>query len=327
MRRILVCLDRSPRSEKVLQHAIGLARAYGSEVTLVHVLESHLRAHEGPPSDTLEWEIARVEAAEHLNRLAADVQARGIRVETVILQGHPAEQVLCLSDRGGFDLIVLSTHGEKGVTEWGLSSTADKVVARSCASVLIVPTAWSQSHDRAECPLQRILILLDGSPRAEAVLPPLRRLASSAGSTLVLLHAVPEPEILHFDPPRPEDVELLARLHRRNERAARQYLSRVRDHLGDGCHLEDLVEHGDLRLLLRGICERERIDLIAFTAHGKTGHRPWCYGGIAGHLVHHAERPILMIQNLPQRRSEFEEAVRHVREAEPLRGGARFGTP
>ena len=323
--RILVCLDCSPVSEGILPYAVSLARAYEGELTLVHVLECHGRASERSPTDTLDWEIKRAEAEEYVDRIARENRSEGLEVKTMVLQGHPAEQILCLSDRDDFDLIVLSSHGEKGVTEWGLSSMADKIVQRSRSSALIIPASWSVSREATE-PFSRVLVLLDGSARAEAVLPPLQRLARFHSSSFTLLHVIPEPDLLRAGPPSVEDTELLRNLANRNERAAGQYLSRVRDRFStDQCPSTGLVEHGDVRIVLEHVVEREGIDLIAFTAHGATGNRRWCHGTVADHLIHHATTPILMIQNLPQRRSDFAGAVLHVRSVEPLRGRSRIG--
>jgi nucleotide-binding universal stress UspA family protein len=263
--------------------------------------------------------LARAEAEEYLDDLAVTLEADGLPITTRVLQGHAAEQILCLADRETVDLVVLASHGEKGVTEWSLGSTAQKIVDRARTSLLVAPVARSGP----QCPagvgrLERILVPLDGSPAAESVLPVLRRLARDQNVVLGLLHVVAASEMLPIGPPSADDEELENRLRLRNERVARQYLAEVRTALvREGCSVREILEWGDLRSVLPRIAVREEIDLVAIAAHGMSSDRGSCLGATAGQLVCHAQLPTLLIQNLPQPGPEFAEAVRHRREAAP----------
>lgn len=324
VQRLLVCLDRSVFSEASLPLAVSIARGLGGRSKLVHVLESPATGRAAGPTDALGWEFVRAEAAEHLERVAERLGGEGVPAATALLQGHAAEQILCLADREESDLIVFTRHGEKGVTEWNLSSTADKIVQRARSSLLIVPASDSPYSAGAEAKLARILVPLDGSPEAECALALAQRLAQSAGADLLLLHAVPPAQLVPRSRNNEEDEELLHRLAERNQRAAREYLDRTCEYAScGGGVVRGLVESGDARQVLSTVVARELIDLVVMAAHGRTGDRNRPCGATTNDALRHVAAPVLMIQNLPLPRSEFAGAVRHTREARPLRGGSR----
>jgi nucleotide-binding universal stress UspA family protein len=109
--RILVCVDRSKPADGCLAHAIVLARALGSELTLVHVLQPLDQV--GSQHDVLDWEIARQEAHAHLERLVDQVtRALGRAPDVRLEQGRAPERIVELMREIGADLTVLGSHGD-----------------------------------------------------------------------------------------------------------------------------------------------------------------------------------------------------------------------
>lgn len=319
--RILICLDCSPTSESSLPMAIALARSYGCEIQLLHVLESGSNSEEVASPNALQWLMARREAECYLGDVCARISGLGLSSRCAVLEGHVAEQVLCFADRQEIDLIVLSSHGEKGETEWSLASTTEKVLARTRTSVLLVPVQGPQVPEIDEGRIGNILLLLDGSPRAESVLPPLERLARERGATLHLLHVVSPLHLFEQCSGLDEASRLRCQLDAYNADGAHRYLEQIRTRLNrEGCAVRKIVESGDLRSIVPIVAAREKVDLIAITSHGRTGDQSRCFGSTAGHLLRNTRIPVFMFQNLPQQPSQFEEAVLHRREAPPLRG-------
>jgi nucleotide-binding universal stress UspA family protein len=156
--RILVCVDRSTFGDVCVRYAISLARALGSDLTLVHVMEPH---HEhAPHTDALDWEIARQEAGTYLKRLEGEAsRALGRPVNVRLEQGHPPERIVELAREIRADLTVLGRHGEGAVTPWNLGSTVHQVIAVSHGSVFIAQTSGAVDVE----PPRRILVPLDGS--------------------------------------------------------------------------------------------------------------------------------------------------------------------
>jgi nucleotide-binding universal stress UspA family protein len=148
--------------------------------------------------------------------------------------------------------------------------------------------------------LDKILVPLDCSPRAECILPFATALARTYASTLILAHIVPEPEMPRRMPPSAEDVALAAQLTDRNRCEAEQYLSELQQRLSvQGVRTEiRIVVSARRARSIRALAERENVDLVLAAAHGKTGDASECYGGIAARLIQESSKPMGILQDL-----------------------------
>lgn len=298
IRHVGVCLDRSPVGDRAMPHGVALAKAFGAKLTIIHALEP---PHAGPketPTDPLDWEVQRTEARRHLDAVGSEHAADDLPVGTEILEGRPAEEIRDWVSSHRVDLTVLASHGASGWTEWSLASTARKLIEGIPGSVLLVP-AWSvQEPLKREVTYNRILALLDGSPRAESALPLASKIAQAHGSELLLLHVVSRPEPSCPCPLDKEEHDLEQRLVERNARAADVYLKGVQKRVaGDGVRVRALaVVGGDVRSeILRRIAE-DHIDLLIFSGHGRGGRAELPFGSVASFLLEHATAPLLVVR-------------------------------
>ena len=142
--RLLVPLDGSPTSLLALDHAATLARLSGATVVLLHVIEP-LRHSTGfvRPKVYIEDVRPRFLAAgqalldEAANRLRAD----GIPTETVLLESgieRVSEQIAQQAETSRCDLVVLGTHGRRGVDRLLLGSDAEQVARIAPVPVMLV---------------------------------------------------------------------------------------------------------------------------------------------------------------------------------------------
>lgn len=291
---VLVCLDRSPLAESVLPHAIALARSCGGRVTLLHVLEPDHRT-EAAPVDPLAWEIQTAQGRRYVDSLAARHRAPDLTIDTVVIQGHAAEQIQAWAASHRVDFTVLCTHGERGCTEWSLASTAQKLLEGVAGSVLLVPAS---SAEAASTSYARVLVPVDGSVYSESVLPLATRIARTHGAELILAHVVPVPELTRIGPLSAEDVDLEERLTRRNEAVGRGYLERLRTRLAEaGLTVRTvLARDTDVRSELARVVEREHVDLVVLSAHGRSGRVDEPCGSVAAHLLAHRTTPVLVVR-------------------------------
>ena len=299
-RHLLVPLDGSALAECALPFAAAIARAFSGRITLLRVLEPHHGPGPGRQMDPVEWEIIRAEAHSHLARCGSELNASGVPSGLEVVQGRAAEQIIQFAKTHEVDLLVLSSHGEGGLSGWVLSSTVQKVVARAHTSVLIVPAYAHEGQRIGESHFAKILVPLDCSPRAECILPLATALVRAYASTLILAHVVPEPEMPRRMPPSQEDVALAAQLTERNRGAAEHYLSELRDRLSaQGVRTEVRIVVSSRRARsLRALAEAENVDLVLVSAHGKTGDPSERYGAIAIRLLQESGRPVVILQDL-----------------------------
>ena len=139
-RKILVPLDGSPLSEAALDDASAIAKAFGAELTLLEVLPpdggSLALGGKEVPIDEKE-EMRRASALAYLDGLRARVPASvSMRLESRV--GDPPSAIVERAHEGGFDLIVMGTHGRSGFKRWVLGSVADHVVRHAEVAVLLV---------------------------------------------------------------------------------------------------------------------------------------------------------------------------------------------
>lgn len=291
-RRVVACVDTSEFSLKALSHAVALAKALRAPLTLLRVLEVASTA--GAPQDPVEWNLRRREARDDVERLAGDRSAGYPHVEVTVIEGLPAEQIQLWARNHQAGLTVVGAHGDDGSGEWELGDTARKLVERTSGALLIVP---SSAPDTPEVHYRRLLVPLDGSCRAESVLPLAIRLARAEGAELLLTHVVPVPELTEIGPLEAEDLDLRAQVVRRNERVARRYLERIRAPIAErglGVRIV-ILRDGDARSRLARLAADEGVDLIVTSAHGRSGRADVSCGSVASYLMTHAPAPLLVV--------------------------------
>jgi nucleotide-binding universal stress UspA family protein len=145
-RRILVAIDGSPHAERALNHACGLAAGLSATLCVLHVVDTGWLGLELELAiDTSKIGMARREAGETLLRYAqAAAQAAGVKAETLLLETTtPADSIAGVIVQaavdGSADVVVLGTHGRKGLERMLLGSVAEGMARLSPVPVLLVP--------------------------------------------------------------------------------------------------------------------------------------------------------------------------------------------
>ena len=149
VRHILAPVDFSSPSLDSLEYAIQLANGLGAKVTLVHVLEPvYYDLDRGLGS--IEHEARkRHHWTKQLTELRDLVKAFGLPAEFEISGGIPSDSILSCALRVGCDLIVMGTHGRRGLSRLRFGSVAEAVLRRAACPVLTVKTPkFAPGHPR-----------------------------------------------------------------------------------------------------------------------------------------------------------------------------------
>jgi nucleotide-binding universal stress UspA family protein len=146
-RHTVVALDGLSEGERVLDPAIELGSLWpDSQFTLVQVVEPPValitRMAMQPAKMRPHWrELQENCARSYLERVATRLRQRGLRVATQMISARGVgDQILGLAHAISADLIVVGTHGARGVERMLLGSVADKVIRGASQAVLVVPT-------------------------------------------------------------------------------------------------------------------------------------------------------------------------------------------
>jgi len=311
---ILIPLDGSRLAESVLPHAVALAQAFGARVTLLQALERPLAAGPTRSIDPLGWHIRRAEAGAYLEGIVTRLRAVGLRAENTLLEGQAAEQIIKFAYSHDVELIILSSHGRSGLSGWNISSVVQKIILRAYIPMMIVRAYQPWTGDLGSLHYRRLLVLLDGSQRAECVLPLATTLARSHESQLLLAHLVCRPEMPRRVPLTDEETEMVNQITERNRLEATRYLEQFRSRLSGNVETRLLV-CDDLTATLHSLVEQEDVDLVMLSAHGHSGRDRWAYGTTALSFIVYGTTPLLIVQDLPRDRVEKTQAEMAARES------------
>ena len=301
---ILVPLDGSQLADCVLPHVVAIARPFDAEITLLRMLEKNLAGASAQLFDLLNWQINKTRTSLYLEKIQARFQKSNIRVQTEILEGLIAEGITEYAQSRGIKLIILSSHGRHGLTQWGISSITQKIILSAQTSLLIVRAHQYVGHsdELTEAPVYRhILVPLDGSQRAENVLPAITQLANFHKSQIHLVQVVQTPEMARQMPPVREDIELSNRIVERNREEAERYLEQLksRSYLEGIAVQTHLIASDNAAVALHQLVEQEQIDLVALSAHGYSGNHQWPYGSMVNNFILYGKVSLLIVQDLP----------------------------
>lgn len=157
--RILVPIDGSPTANRGLEEAIGLAREQQARICLLYVVDELVvtAGADGMiymPPDYVEdfLQALRADGKKLLARAEASVRKRGIEVEAVLLQTtgrRVADLIIKQAKKWRADVIVLGTHGRRGLSRLVMGSDAELVVRESPVPVLLVRSPLRRAKRRA----------------------------------------------------------------------------------------------------------------------------------------------------------------------------------
>ncbi|MDP1741586.1 MAG: universal stress protein [Polaromonas sp.] len=141
-KHILLPVDGSSTSLTAVEKAIGLARAFGSTVTAIYVIDPY--AFSGVGADFAYGQAQYLDAAtaegnQALKEAAALLTAAGVNVSTAIIEAHTIYRgILETASSVGVDLIVMGSHGRRGLEKLVLGSVAAQVLAHAHLPILVV---------------------------------------------------------------------------------------------------------------------------------------------------------------------------------------------
>ena len=187
LKKILVPRDFSPFSEQALQHALDLANRTGAEVHLLFV--------EIPHADALALTAEGVDGARKAlkEQLMEGLEQNGAGVQfqqAVVRDIAPAPAIVAYAEEHDIDLIVMGTHGRRGLRRLLLGSTAEEVVRTAPCPVFTV--RQPETPVAALEGVNAILVPIDFSKHARTALHHAKELAALYHTRLDLLHVIEE---------------------------------------------------------------------------------------------------------------------------------------
>lgn len=300
-RPILVPTDLSPPAEQALRFVLRLAGPLSTTVHLLHVLDLYRTElpdafDEASPGSL--WEQMEAAAAEELGRLAEVYSGGGLLSVEQRRDAAVVPTILRVAREREASLIVMGTHGRRGVRRFLLGSVAAEVVREAPCGVIVMPP--EAEADRA---VERLLVPVDFSPFSQRMLEQAKALAATLGARVELLHVLEDPALPALWPGRLVR-DLLPELRRRAE----EELERLRAEAGGP---EVPVEvHLEPGRSAEGILDAARelgSSLIVMGSHGHTGVNRFLLGSVTERVLPSAPCPVLVYRAAPESEEEDEE--------------------
>lgn len=302
---IVVPLDGSTFGERSLPTAAALASRSAAALDLVHVHQPAAPKSGAPVLDSRFDDEMEEHMRERVRALAETLaRVHGLNARAVFLHGQVAPAIQdYVADRNA-DLVALSTHGRGGLSRAWLGSVADHLVRRVTAPVLLLRPDGAGITDRSDVvvaqePLfRRILVPLDGSPRAEEVLTHAAMLGTPDESEYLLVRVVVPRVVMG---PAPNVGYMIDRTyidsHLDDAQArADEYLAHVAESLREigarvATHTAVNYQAGPAIL---DYVSKHRVDLIVLSARVRSAVERLLLGSVVDKVVRGAQVPVLL---------------------------------
>jgi nucleotide-binding universal stress UspA family protein len=275
---IVVPLDGSPQTNAALPLARTFARAMGAAITLVRVkLETESY------DDVAVW----------LRRIAKDLAGPTFKVQAVVSEGEPAEEILDVLRTQSDGLVIMRTHGRSGLARAVLGSVTERVLKASPVPVVLLrPGGRRVSH------LRTLLVPVDGSPGGAVALGTAIALSKSTGAALRLLEVlVPLPTYLYAAFPMNGSVCVDPSWDDDAATAAEGYVDALTTRLraaGLDATGEVVIAASVADRIVKTADERDA-DLIVMSSQALTGAARAFLGSVADAVVRTSRCPVLVI--------------------------------
>jgi nucleotide-binding universal stress UspA family protein len=294
VRRILCPVDFTDVSARALEHAVRLASFFDATVHVTHVVPSLLDAIEPALAapDALP-DGPRERAARELARFVEPVEEWHVRMERSVRLGNPAREIEMLAAELPADVVVMGTHGRKGVAHLMLGSVAEKVLHRVTCPVL---TVSAKQGPNAAPPFRRILCATDLLPGSEATIDFALALAAQSDAQLEVLHVIDglPPGAAGSDPF--EGAAEFEGLRTRMVSASHAELrAAIRPEMRKWCRVEQRVATGDAVEAILEAARASRAEVIVLGARAHAVDRA-LFGATTHRVMRDAPCPVLVLR-------------------------------
>jgi len=286
LERILFPTDGSDGAAFAFDHVLDLAVRHDATVhilTVADTTENGMLQIGGDDVTALEQDRDQIvrEAAEQAHQ-------RGVETVTKVRQGEPYREIIDDAERHGLDLIVMPTHGRRGLERFLLGSTSERVVRRADVPVL---TIRPDDDVTVTHPYENVLVPTDGSDCANQALAIGVDIADGEKAALHLLSVI---AITALGTDARPDIQMEAL-----EESAHELLDEATA-FADGAGVEPAsksVEYGpSIHQAILTYIEVHDIDLVVVGTHGRTGFDRYVLGSVTEYLVRTSPIPVLTVR-------------------------------
>lgn len=296
--KILVAVDDPKSSEATLQSLVAQFIPRDTEIWILHVVEPltiavspQMAAGYAP-----ELEAQRKDAHMLVERVASTLGAAGFKVATEVREGDIREMIIYSAKQWGADLIVVGSHGRKGLSRLLLGSVAETVVRYAPCSVEIVRTPATRP---------KILLAIDDSKSSEAAAVVVVRQVRPEHAEVRILHVV--------DQQLPIPTSFAEGYREESLEQGKALVGPMERLLGEAdFKMQTVIEEGDPRTTIVDYAKKWGANLIIIGSHGRKGLDRFLLGSVAEFVAGQASCSVEIVR--AARMHPRKEGTGHTRE-------------
>jgi len=283
IKKIAVLLDGSVYAAQALPAAKRICQETGASMTLLSGVKSY--SH-GPQEQFI---AVRASREIYLDRLIEQLNADGFKVDKAVRLGSIAEVTQAFVESADIDLVVTTTRGKSGEKHWMSGGVSSKLMMRLDIPVYLVQ--GEQPKDLGRKPV-KMLVALDGSIKAEKVLPYARTMAQVYGSDITLVSVPQIPETDNYRAP----ADVVENLRAEAEAKMTDFLEAVARGLEkDGIKVDIIVKGSRPATTIVDTAEEGDYGLILLTSNGRGTFDRMIMGADSERIVGNTNRCVLMM--------------------------------
>ena len=270
MKKILVPTDFSKESEYALKVAAQLAKTYGSEIHLLHLLD--LPIQETDPLSTPSELPAAMFFMELANKKIANLMTRdylkGLKINVTIKPDNPFNGIIKICKKNKITMVIMGSHGSTGIREVFIGSIAEKVVRHSDIPVMVI----KKEHDNLN--VKQIVFASDFKKESKHTYKQAIEIAELFKAKIHLLMVNTPTNFMTTTDANKRIKEFIKGFSFKN------YTVNI--------YNEETIEIGILNF-----AGETKADLIGISTHGRQGLSHFINGSLSEDLVNHAKRPVV----------------------------------
>lgn len=295
-KRVLVPMNGSESTERILHYLVQVTNWCDSELTLLHVLRPTASRSTGDLQieyPNMLTDRAQGLAREYFAEIVGQLHGADVTARVAIATGDVVDTVVARASAGGFDLMALAVDERHPALRRMTESPGERIRVRSPIPMLILNGHLEGKMGRAEAPLTRLLVAMNGTRVSEFALPYVRRVARAGNLPITLLRVVPEVAGFH---PATELSTVAPRFVEGARRSAEEYLERHATDLAEqGFDVATRVEAGPAARTIVDVQNAAPEHLLVMASIVRHGWQRAVLGCTADEVIRISGRPLLLI--------------------------------
>ncbi len=292
IQKLIVATDYSEQANVAIEHAVAVARKTGAEVIIMHALGLS-QADPSMPYPVAIPEVyakqvaeIRKDEREKLANLASSYAESGVNVSSFFSEEMPEEGIVDAAEETQSDLIVVGSHGRKGLSRFLLGSVAERVAKKANCDVLVA---------REETPkngYKHILVPTDFSAVSDMAMARAMELVADGG-TIELFHCwqLPGGPVTYWGKVGPG-------LRENIKNGAQEYGEKsIKKFARDNVNFVFKAQEGDARHELEDRIDEGGFDLVVMGTHGRRGLQRMILGSVTESIIRHTKKSVYMVRS------------------------------